>query len=115
MPKTPKPQSHTKKPINYYSIHPWACRHLKNHSEITAYVEISSTWEKVLDVCSTSGATHETMAAYILSVIHEHQKKQCALHDAMNALQLVLNDGLTFTSEQAMELAVTNIKKVISK
>jgi len=113
MTKSSKSQSHTKKPINFYSIHPWACRHLKDHSEITAYVEISSKWEKVLDVCSTSGSHHETMAGYILSVIHEHQKKQNALHDAMNALQLVLNDGLTFTTEQAMEHAVTNIKKIL--
>jgi len=113
MSKTPEEQSVVKKPINFYSIHPWVIQHQSEYSQIEAYVEASGEWEIILNVRSTSGASHITMAEYILSIVHEHQKKQCALQDAMNALELVQNDGLTFSSEQAMERAITNIKKVL--
>jgi len=113
MSKTSKAESPVKKPIHFYTIHPWAVQHQPKHSEIEAYVEASGEWEIVLNVRSTSGATHETMAEYILSIIHEHQKKQSALQDAMHALELVLNEGITFSSEQAIGQAVTRIKKVL--
>jgi len=113
MSKIPKAQTPVKKPINFYSIYPWGIQHQPNHSEIDAYVEASGEWEIVLNVRSTSGASHETMAQYILSIIHEHQKKQSALQDAMHALELVLNEGITFSSEQAIGQAVTRIKKVL--
>jgi hypothetical protein len=112
MSKKAKPQA--AKARLFYSIHPWESRHHENYSEIVAYVEASGEWETVLDIRPTSGVSHETMAASILSLIHEHQEKRNTLHDAMEALELVMNDGLTYSSEQAAERAVTNIKKIIT-
>jgi len=113
MPKTVRPEKSAKKQRGLYSIHPWEAHHKEKHSEITAYVENSGKWETVLTVHNTSGAAPETLASFILALVHEHQNKQNTLHDAMNALELVLNDCLNFTSEQAIERVVRNIKKVI--
>ena len=114
MAKSRKSQNTNKNSKTLYAIHPWDCRHQKSHSEIVAYVEASSKWETVLTVHHTAGAGHEAMAAYVLALIHEHQRKQGVLKDALDALEAVINDGLTFTTEQAAERAVTNIKRVIS-
>jgi hypothetical protein len=114
MPKTAKTRNSNGKPRFYYVTHPWESRHHSDHSEIVAYVEASGARETVLDVRQTSGASHEAMAASILALIREHQEKRNALHDAVEALELVIADGLTYSSEHLAERAVTNIKKLMS-
>jgi hypothetical protein len=115
MPK--KSESQKRAPDNksrcFYSIQSWECRHDKDRSEIKAYVEASGTWETILTVHPTSGASAETMAAYITAIINQQQRKQDLLQDAMDALELVMNDGLTFSSEQAADRVVTLIKKSV--
>lgn len=116
MAKQTRSKSHysAKQSINFYSVHPWESRHYNDHSEIIAYVEVSENWESVLTVHTTSGKGHETTAEFILAIIHEHQRKQGVLKDALDALELCLEeDGLTFSSEQAAERAVAKIKRVI--
>lgn len=115
MSKAKKSENPSKPPRCFYSIHPWKYHTHKDHSEIIAYVEASGDWETVLIVHDTAGANHETMAIFILAIINEHQEKRNVLCDAMDALELIINDGLTFTSEQAAEHVITNIKKVIKK
>jgi pyridoxal/pyridoxine/pyridoxamine kinase len=109
-----QPQTQAGSARPFYSVHPWESRHHSDHSEIVAYVEASGAWETVLDVRQTSGASHDAMAASILALIHEHHEKRNALRDAIEALELVLKDGMTFSSEQAAERAVDSIKKVIA-
>jgi hypothetical protein len=121
MPKTTR--SHKKEGHSHHqagkgqffsSVPPWKSRPQSDHSEILAYSEAGGAWETVLDVRQTSGACHERMAASILALIHEHQEKQNALHCAMEALELVMADGLTYSSEQLAERALSRIKNVIS-
>lgn len=71
--------------------------------------------QTILTVHATSAPAHDIMAPSILALIHEHQEKRNALHDAIEALELVMTDGLTYSSEQVAERAVTNIKKIVSR
>jgi hypothetical protein len=115
MPKQPKKVSNANqlstKVRSYYTVQPWECRHDNNRSEIIAYVEASGKWETVLTVHPTLGASTEVLATYICHLINQHQLKENALQEAMSALELVMNDGLTFSSEQAVERAFNNLKR----
>ena len=115
MPKTIKPKKPTIKSREFYSLHPWQCRHHKDNSEIVAYVEASGEWETILTVHPTSGASAEVVAAYVAAIINEHQSRIDLLQEAMTALELCLEeDSLTFSSEQAADHAVTRIKARIA-
>ncbi len=114
MPKPPKKPAPENKPRSYYMVHPWEYRNRGDETEITAYVEASGAWEVVAVVRPTSGASAEALAAYITAIINQQHRRQDLLQDAMHALELVMSDGLNFSSEQAAEHAVANIRKVIS-
>lgn len=97
------------KPI--YALQPWVCQHYPDHSEIEAYVEATGDWEAVAEVHQTAGHSAEALADYIVRVINDNQKNKNLLLDAMEALQLCLEeDGLTFSSEQAVDRVFTRIK-----
>jgi hypothetical protein len=114
MPKTTKPKNTTRQPKCLYSAHPWKCRYHKDRSEILAYVEASGAWETVADIRPTAGASAETMALFICDIINDNQKSKTLLQEAMEALELCLEEeGLTFSSEQAADSVVTRIKKSV--
>jgi predicted membrane chloride channel (bestrophin family) len=113
MPKVPKPKKQATKSREFYGLHPWQCRHHKDCSEITAYVEASG-WEKVLTVHPTSGASAEAVAQFLCDLVNDNRKNKSLLHDAMAALEQVLNDGLNFSTEQAADRVVTRIKARVS-
>lgn len=114
MPKQKPKRTATQSRI-FYAAHPWECRHRKDGSEITAYVEASGEWETILTVHPTSGASAEVVAAYVAAIINEHQSGADLLQEAMTALELCLEeDHLTFTSEQAEDRVVARIKARVS-
>lgn len=99
----------------FYAAHAWQCRHKKTRSDIEAYVEASGEWETIITVHPTSGASAETLANYVASIMNEHQSRIDLLQDALTALDLCLEgDRLTFTSEQAADRAATRIRARIS-
>lgn len=115
MPKAKKAKCPTTQLRQFYAAHPWQCRHHEDRSEITAYVEASGEWETILTVHPTSGASAESVAAYIAAIINEHQSKADLLQEAMTALLLCLEeDRLTFASEQAADRVVTRIRARVS-
>ena len=115
MPKATKPKKATASPRSLYVAQPWKCRHLKDHSEILVYVEASGAWETMGLVQPTGGASAETAAEFITQLINTSQQNQSALRDAMEALELCLEeDGLTFSSEQVAERSLNAIKKLVS-
>lgn len=115
MPKSMKPKKTATTPRSFYASQPWKCRHLKNHSEILIYVEASGAWETIALIKPTAGASAETAAEFIMQAINACQQSQSALREAMEALELCLEeDGLTFSSEQVAERSVNAIKKLVS-
>jgi hypothetical protein len=101
-------------PKSYYTAQPWQCQHAKDSSAITAYVEASGTWETVATIHTTSGNGAETLATFICNLINDTQKNKSLLQEAMDALQLCLEeDRLTFSSEQAVDHAVARIRSKI--
>jgi hypothetical protein len=95
-----------------YPLQPWQCRHHANRSEIAAYVEASGAWETVAVIPATSGASAEAMAAFITGLVNAAQQNKDLLRDAMEALESVINDGLDFSTEQAAEHVIKDIKQV---
>jgi hypothetical protein len=109
MPKSSKPKKTATKAREFYSLQPCKYRVAKGHAEILAYVE-GSDWEKALTVHPTSGASAESLAAYVTAVINEHQGKSDLLHDAMRALESVMEEGLNFSTEQDADHVIARIK-----
>lgn len=115
MPKSIKPKSIGKNAKQLYSAQPWQCRHREDDSEIIAYVEASGAWETIALVQPTAGNSAEAVATFIVRAVNTSQQSQSVLRDAVDALQLCLEeDRLTFSSEQAAERSVSNIKKIIA-
>jgi hypothetical protein len=114
MAKKPKAADKNKKARlrAYYGVHPWRCTHHGDRSEVFAYAEASGTWELVLEVRSSSGATAEELAIYIVNLVNDRREDQPALEQAFAALDGVLQDGLTFTTEQEADHAVERLKKL---
>ena len=114
MPKKPKAAKTEAVPKPMHATQPWKCRHHKDHSDIVAYVEAASDWEIVASVNRTAGASAEEMANFICGLVNDQQKSKNLLLAAMEALELCLEDStLTFSSEQAAEHVVTNIKRMV--
>jgi hypothetical protein len=97
---------------SYYGLHPWRCTHHGDRSEVFAYVEASGKWETVLVVRASSGTTAEELAVYIVNLVNDRREDQDALEQAFAALDAVLQDGLTFTTEQEAEHAAERLKKL---
>lgn len=115
MPKKAKLENPVRKPRCFYMVYPWECRHHEDHSKIIAYVE-GNDWETVAEIRNTSGASAETMATFLCSLINENQERRRLLLDAMAALQTCLDeDGLTFTSEQAADSVLNRIKNKVGE
>jgi hypothetical protein len=116
MPKAPRRKSIKagSTPRRYYRLVPWQCRNHSDRSELTAYVEASGKWETVAVVPPTSGASAEALANYILALVNNSLPNSDLLRDAMSALEAVMKDGLTFTTEQEADSVVKCIKLVIS-
>jgi hypothetical protein len=101
-----------RKSRNYFGLHPWQCRHHADRSEIVAYVEASGAWETVAVIPATSGAHAEELATFIASLVNDNQQNQTLLQAAIHALELVIeDDGLTFSSEQAVDSVIERLKK----
>jgi len=53
-----------------------------------------------------------TTVIAVTKLINQHQGKQDIMREAMDALELVINDGLTFSSEQAVDHALRKLKRL---
>ena len=100
-------------PRCFYGLVPWRCNHHADRSEIVAYVEASGRWETVAVIPSTSGASAEALATFIARIVNATHQNKNLLRNAMEALEAVINDGLNFTTEQAAEHAISDIKRVV--
>ena len=114
MPKPTKPKTHSDKLKEFYSAQPWQCHNSKDHSEITAYVEASGTWQVVAIIQPTAGASTGAIAQFICGLVNDYQKNKDLLREAMKALESVLNEGLNYSTEQDADEVVDSIKKRIS-
>jgi hypothetical protein len=116
MPKVTKQSTPPKNTRSFYALHRWEAKHYKDRSEIEAYVEASGKTETVLTVHPTSGASAEAIAVFVCHLINHNQKNKNLLLDAMEALELCMNEAdMTFATEQAADRVVTNIKQVVGK
>jgi hypothetical protein len=119
MPKSTKPnekvpgKSKSAKPRRYYALHPWRCEHSADHSKIQAYSDASGKWEIVAIIPPTPGLTPETLAEFIANIINANQKNQDLLRSAMKALEDVIEEGITFSTEQAADSVIAQIKKQV--
>jgi hypothetical protein len=94
-----------------YATQPWKVEVEQEGAVIEAYVEGTDKWESVAIVLPTSGASAGKMARFIVGLVNDNQKQEPLLENALAALESVSEEGLTFASEQAVEHAVTELRK----
>jgi len=63
---------------------------------------------------ATPGGGAWELAAFIVRVVNATQQNRDLLREAMNALEAVMKDGLTYSTEQETDSVVTSIKRLIS-
>src|SRR5580658_3503421 len=94
-----------------YATQPWRVEVEQEGAVIEACVEGTDKWESVAIVLPTSGASAGKMARFIVGLVNDNQKQESLLENALAALESVSEEGLTFASEQAVEHAVTELRK----
>ncbi len=91
---------------------PWECRHHADRSEIVAYIEVAAAWETVAVIPPITGSSAKATAEFIARLVNDSARTQSLLREAMEALQLCLEeDTLTFASEQAADRVAAEIRK----
>ena len=95
---------------NYYALQPWKCRSLQDRMEILAYVEASGKWETVAVVPTTSGASAENVANFIVRLINDTHRHRDLYYDAMEVLETIMHDGVNFSTEQAADSVLARMK-----
>jgi hypothetical protein len=94
-----------------YATQPWRVEVEQEAAVIEAYVDGTDKWESVAIVLPTSGASAGKMARFIVGLVNDNHKHEPLLENALTALEAVSEEGLTFTTEQAVEHAVAELRK----
>jgi hypothetical protein len=77
-----------------------------------AFVETSGQWETVAVVRPTSSADAKSLANFILRVVNDWNEHDDLFEAASEALEAVLQEGLTFSTEQEVESMVERLKRL---
>ena len=110
--KTHKSTAASNDQRDFHSLRRWQCRHHKKHSDIVAFIEADETWQPVATVHSTHGVDAEVMASYVATLVNQHHEKQDLLRSAMVALEALVNEGLTFDTEQEADSVLKQMKNL---
>ncbi len=89
---------------------PWECRHYADHSEIVAFDGDTGASTTVAVIPQTPGHDAKAIADSLAALVNGSARTETLLRDAADALELVLEDGLTFASEQAADSVVMRMK-----
>jgi hypothetical protein len=108
MPKTSKPAPHQR---CFYALHPWRIEGKGESCDLIAYVEASGDWETVATIPATSGASADDIASFIAGLVNDNRENAEVLDEAFAALGAVLQEGLTFTTEQEAEHVLKRLKR----
>jgi hypothetical protein len=95
----------------YYGSQPWRCQSTKDGCELSAYVDASGQWEPIAFVQPTSDADARALGEFIVSLVNERQRDGDLLQAAFDALGGVLEQGLTFSTEQDADRVVETLKR----
>ena len=100
-----------KKLNSFYAIRPWSHQHQPDHSEVEVYITASNSFEIIAEIHRPNVQEAYDIAEFIVRVVNDAQRKQGLLRDAMETLELCLEEAdMTFASEQAADLIVARIK-----
>jgi hypothetical protein len=97
----------------FYTGHPWRCSSSGNKVLVQAFVEASSHWEAIIEVRSSSDASAKDLSGYIARVINEHSMRQAVLNEVKTALELIEEEGMTYSSELAADHALRRLKQLL--
>jgi hypothetical protein len=96
----------------HYRSRPWRCIQSGDECALSAFVEASGEWETVAIVQPTSGADAKSLANFILRVVNDWNEHDDLFQAASEALEAVLQEGLTFSTEQEVESMVERLKRL---
>jgi hypothetical protein len=94
-----------------YGSQPWRYEVCADGCEIVAFVDSSARWETIAIVRSTSDVKARALGEFIVGLVNERHQGGDILQAAFNALDGVLRDGLTFSTEQDAEHVVDVLKR----
>ena len=78
--------------------------------EIDVFAEERREWLPVATVRGGVGIEAGALAEYVVSVLNEKQREAVILSTALHALKSVLEEGLTFSTEQEIDHAISEVK-----
>ena len=78
--------------------------------EIDVFAEEGREWLPVATVRGGIGMEAGALAEYVVSVLNQKQREAVILSTALHALKSVLEEGLTFSTEQEIDHAISDVK-----
>jgi hypothetical protein len=96
----------------YYRSKPWRCAQSGDKCTLEAFVETSGQWEAVAIVQPTSGAKSTSLASFILGLVNEWNEHDDLIQAAADTLEAVLQEGLTYSTEQEVEFMVERLQRL---
>jgi ribosomal protein L22 len=95
----------------FFTSHPWQYEARGSECALLAFVEKSSKWETVALVQKTPGASAKTVANYIAELVNDAHENGDMLQGALEVLEAVINEGLTFSTEHDVDIMIRRIKQ----
>jgi hypothetical protein len=92
-----------------YIAQMWQCRHRADCSEIVTRAGSSDTWETIATIHPATGASAKDLATLIVTVVNQHRQSRDLLRDATETLEIVMKEGLTYSTEQEIERLISGI------
>ena len=78
--------------------------------EIDVFAEEQREWLPVAMIKDAVGIEAGALAEYVVSVLNEKQQEAVMLSTALHALKSVLEEGFTFSTEQEIDHAISEVK-----
>ncbi len=91
-------------------LHDWRYETRGDPCAIMASAKESNAWEMVALTFPTSSASAEETARFIVGLLNDAQSEDSAAKAALRALEAVIEEGLTWSTEQEAEHAIERLK-----
>jgi hypothetical protein len=92
-------------------VNRWRFEKRGDRYEVDVFNEARGKWALVAVVMGTTEIPAEALAGYVVQVLNEKQEHGVVLDEAVQALQSVLDEGVTYATEMEAEHAIRRLKQ----
>ena len=101
-----KTERHTVEVVNR-----WRFQKRKERYEIEVFVEARGRWEPFAVAMDGTGIAAEALTGYVVDALNEKQQQKIAVDEAVRAMEMLLDEGLTWATEIEADHATRRLRE----